>query len=150
MDEFRDIPGCEGYQANRLGQVKGKFGKILKPNKTKLGYNQVAIYNDDGVKKIYVHRIIGFTFLDNPKNLPQIDHIDNDTLNNCVDNLRWITAADNMNRRNFVLNAKCYSQTKCGWKVYYSIEGKIHYKYFKQEQEAVDYVAQLKIKYPRI
>ena len=146
MDEFKDIPGCEGYKANRLGQVKGKRGMILKPATNKYGYHHVTICNDGERRHLYVHRIVGYTFLDNPENLAEID---NNPGNNCVDNLRWITQADNHNRQDRIVNAKCYSQTKYGFKVQYRIEGKEYTKCFKQEQDAINYVAYLKLTYPR-
>lgn len=37
------------------------------------------------------------TFLPNPDNLPEIDHIDGNALNNNLDNLRWVTRLENNN-----------------------------------------------------
>ena len=44
-----------------------------------------------------VHRLVGTMFLENPENKPYIDHIDTNTLNNNVSNLRWVTAKENAN-----------------------------------------------------
>jgi hypothetical protein len=48
-----------------------------------------------------VHRLVGKAFITNPDNLPQIDHIDRNKLNNCVTNLRWVSRSTNMK------NQKC-------------------------------------------
>ena len=37
------------------------------------------------------------TFLDNPHNLPEVNHIDGNNLNDNVENLEWVTTLDNVN-----------------------------------------------------
>lgn len=44
-----------------------------------------------------VHRLVAETFIPNVNNLPQINHKDENMLNNCVDNLEWCTAKYNSN-----------------------------------------------------
>lgn len=54
----------------------------------------------NGKKKDYlVHRLVALTFLDNPFNLPQVNHKDKNKLNNSVSNLEWISIKDNMIHR---------------------------------------------------
>ena len=95
MEEFVDIPGYEGYKANRLGQVMGKCGKIMSPQTITDGYKRVQLKLPDGPKSMLVHRLIALTFIPNPDNKLYIDHIDKNTSNNCVDNLRWVTQSEN-------------------------------------------------------
>jgi len=52
------------------------------------------------------NRIMAKTFLDNPQNLPEVDHIDHDTLNNKLDNLQWITSEANTAKQSFNPRAK--------------------------------------------
>ena len=46
-----------------------------------------------------LHRILAKHFLPNPDNLPQVDHIDRNPLNNSIENLRWVSASDTMRNR---------------------------------------------------
>ena len=53
-------------------------------------------------KRVYVHRLIAETLVDNPHDLPEIDHIDRDKLNNSVDNLRWVSKSTNFQNRSLI------------------------------------------------
>ena len=46
--------------------------------------------------KYYSHRLIAETLIDNPHNLTEVNHLDENKLNNCVDNLEWISHRDNL------------------------------------------------------
>lgn len=102
---WKDIIGYEGlYQVSNLGKVKSFPRKgthelkehILKPGKNHKGYLQVKLTKNCIGKTIPVHRLVAKIFIPNPNNLPQVDHIDDNKENNCVDNLQWITNSDNM------------------------------------------------------
>lgn len=98
---YKDIPNYEGlYQISNLGNVKSlqNYGnqkeRIMKLS-IKRGYYEVGL-RKNGIKKYYlVHRLVAQTFLDNSNNLPQVNHKDENKLNNYVDNLEWCTASYN-------------------------------------------------------
>ena len=46
-------------------------------------------------KQYYVHRLLALAFIDNPRNCPVVDHIDMNTKNNTLSNLRWATKSEN-------------------------------------------------------
>ena len=47
-------------------------------------------------QRAYVHRLVALNFLDNPDNLPQVNHKDYDKSNNHVSNLEWSSRPDNI------------------------------------------------------
>lgn len=49
--------------------------------------------------RVYVHRLVAETLVDNPHNYSEVDHIDRDKLNNRVDNLRWCDRLTNCRNR---------------------------------------------------
>lgn len=101
--EWRDVKGFEGlYQVNQFGQVKGvKRKKLLKlqeynqagHGKTK--YHVVNLCKDGKAYHKQVHRLVAEAFIPNPDNYDTVDHIDCNGLNNCVLNLRWMSALEN-------------------------------------------------------
>lgn len=66
----------------------------MRLNTTK-GYKQVRLRKDGKTYTYSVHRLVAFTFISNPVNKPCINHIDSNRSNNHVDNLEWVTHAEN-------------------------------------------------------
>lgn len=70
--------------------------KFLLPDIGKLGYYQVTLSDKNNKKcRVKVHRLVAMTFLENPSNLPQVNHKDGNKSNNNVSNLEWCTAYHN-------------------------------------------------------
>lgn len=78
------------------GTIIGKMGKPLKPRITNCGYVRVALRIDGVVKDYLIHRLVASTHLENPDNLPTVNHKDGNKLNNHKDNLEWCTKSQNM------------------------------------------------------
>lgn len=76
--------------ANRNMPAHWSFG-----SKNDRGYLRVKING----KHYLVHRLVAQTFLHNPKNKPQVDHINRNPSDNRVDNLRWCTNSENNRNR---------------------------------------------------
>lgn len=101
-EEWRDIEGYPNYRVSNLGRVKslnynhtGKE-KVLKAGTNK-GYLRVVLCKNGKKKRFQVHRIVAMAFLPNLHNYPQVNHMDENPLNNCVENLEWCTAQYNSN-----------------------------------------------------
>lgn len=103
---WKDIQGYEGlYQVSNLGNVmswinnrqhKRKQGLMLKPRVSKHGYYYVNIYKNGERKTIKNHRLVAETFIPNLESKPEVNHKDGNKLNNCVDNLEWVTSQENI------------------------------------------------------
>lgn len=101
MEEiWKDKKDYEGhYQVSNLGRIKSiKFGKerILKQH-IKRGYYYVGLSKNGIVKRYLVHRLVAQAFIDNPNNYKEVNHKDENKLNNSVDNLEWCNAKYNIN-----------------------------------------------------
>jgi hypothetical protein len=60
------------------------------------GYRFITLFDQKGTRKQFnVHRLIALAFLENPSNLPQVNHLDGDPSNNHIENLEWCTASQN-------------------------------------------------------
>ena len=108
---WKPIKGFEGlYKVSNLGNVRSLDRYVMysnrycflkgKPKKAypnSKGYLRVRLHKNKKGKNYFVHRLVAETFIPNPKNLPCIDHIDRNYLNNSADNLRWCTQKENMN-----------------------------------------------------
>lgn len=93
MEEiWKDIKDYEGfYQVSNYGFIKSLKKEIIrKPHLTPKGYLRLQLQVKGSQKNFFVHRLVALTFLENPNNLPQINHIDGNKLNNKVDNLEWV------------------------------------------------------------
>lgn len=81
------------------GLLKGKNSKvrILKTELSKKGYLRVGLVKDGKQKKYLVHRLVAIAFLDNPNNLPDVNHKNECKTDNRLINLEWMSRRDNMN-----------------------------------------------------
>jgi hypothetical protein len=106
---WKDVSGYEGiYKVSNLGNVKsvdhtvtiisphyynGRTmfikGKDIALRNTKRGYKAVVLCYEGSRKDYSVHRLVAEHFLENPNNLPVINHIDENKQNNIVTNLEW-------------------------------------------------------------
>ena len=97
-----DVQGYDKYMIYEDGKIWSKWGKgkFLKPSDNGQGYLFVGLFNEDGIKKkMRIHRLVALHYILNPENKPEVDHIDRDTLNNNIKNLRWATKSENQQNK---------------------------------------------------
>lgn len=103
-EHWRPAVGFENlYAVSDKGRVASlqfhgvKSFSIMKQSEDRLHYKTVKIRNwETGYVRSYpVHRMVAQAFIPNPENKPFIDHIDVNPSNNNVENLRWVTPAEN-------------------------------------------------------
>lgn len=94
----KPIKGWENlYTISSDGKVFSiRSGKYLKPRLSMDGYERVALCRGRNYTREYrVHRLVAEAFIDNPDNLPQVNHKDFNVRNNYFENLEWCTNKDN-------------------------------------------------------
>lgn len=98
MEEWKNVIGYEGlYEVSNIGNVRNvRRNTLLRLSKTK-GYIQVYLYKNGVKTGLKVHRLVAEAFIPNPDNLPQVNHKDENKMNNRVENLEWCTAKYNSN-----------------------------------------------------
>lgn len=113
-ERWEDIEGQEGkYAVSSRGRVKSFYNTkknkrqvplILKGRECEGERLQVCLQEG---KNFFIHRLVAEAYLPNPENKREVDHIDGNTKNNCVENLRWASSGEQMRNR------VCASNT--GW-----------------------------------
>lgn len=93
---MKPIPNYPNYSVTEDGKVWSHiYNKWLKLSLGKVGYYTVTLYHNMEFKKLYIHRLVAITYLNNNNNLAYVNHMDGNKLNNNITNLEWCSAADN-------------------------------------------------------
>lgn len=102
IEIWKDIVGYEGiYQCSNTGKVKRLVSnrclreRVLKGVNNR-GYLMVTLCKNAVHNRQLVHRIVAELFIPNPLNRPQVNHIDANPSNNCVNNLEWCNQSENI------------------------------------------------------
>ena len=93
---LQPITGYENYKVSCNGEVINSHGRLLKASLSSKGYKEVVLYNVGDRTKFKVHRLVAITFIPNPENKPQVNHINGDKADNRVENLEWATNSENI------------------------------------------------------
>lgn len=80
-----------GYAITESGCVINLETGCIRKHTIRVGYPSVFIKG----KNFHIHRLLAELYIPNPKNLPQVNHIDADRTNFSLSNLEWVTAKQN-------------------------------------------------------
>lgn len=94
FEKIKDFPQ---YEISTEGQVRNSKGKILNGYTNNRGYQMIHLRAKDKNKLCSIHRLVAETFIPNPLSLPQINHKDENKLNNNITNLEWCNSKYNVN-----------------------------------------------------
>ena len=87
----------EDYIIYKDGRILSLLtGKMISKRINTKGYYAVNLCINGQCKTYALHRLVAISFLDNPRNLPQVNHKDGNKLNNKLENLEWVTAKENV------------------------------------------------------
>lgn len=123
-EEWKPIWHAHNYEVSNLGRVRSldtvveylllgvatkrsKKGKVLTPYKSRTTKNKNKYYlgislsrkyktESGNTRKFWVHRLVAEAFLPNPHSYPEVNHKDNNGLNNNLENLEWVTGSMNL------------------------------------------------------
>lgn len=124
------IPSHDVIQKRKTGDVTYKLkAKYLKISTTH-NYLYVTLSKNKKRELVYIHRLIAQMLIPNPLNKLTVDHIDGNSLNNSITNLRWATQQEqSINRRIQSNNTSgfrgvCFDKLANKWRASMSIDGK--------------------------
>ena len=95
-----EIKNYPNYYVDELGNIYSSNGHDLRKIKpqvdTKGNYYMIRLIKDGKQYRKLVHRLVVETFVENPCNYPEVNHINNDMKDNRADNLEWCTHKQNL------------------------------------------------------
>lgn len=137
-NEYKEIKGYDGkYIINNQGDIISNYTHIfVKQRLRKNGYLDVGLYKTNGERERHLsHRLVAECFIENPNNLPTVDHIDGDKTNNHISNLRWADYNLQALNRKYVVDSEFPNHISyTGDKKYYDVRIQRGGKYFHRRQ----------------
>ena len=99
IEYWKPVVGYEGlYEVSNKGHIRNSKMKLLSQNtNNSRKYHRVWLCRNYEKNSFHVHRLVALAFIPNFQNKPQVNHIDGNKNNNCVENLEWCTNSENIN-----------------------------------------------------
>lgn len=102
-DEWRDVPGYEGYYCVSIfGEIANvRTGRMMKGTPTTWGYMAVTLTKNGEARRPTIHKLVALAFIgerptEENGQTYDINHIDGDKTNNALSNLEYVTKSENI------------------------------------------------------
>lgn len=103
IEEWREVKDYPGYEISNFGRLRSSRMRtpatILKPSVIRAGYLTYSLRSGATHKRFMAHRLVLEAFVGPCPAGMQCGHLDGNSSNNRVDNLKWITALENQSHR---------------------------------------------------
>lgn len=111
MEIMRDIPGYKGqYAITTDGKVWSYTDQLFMCSWIhNCGYEIIRL----GEKNHRIHRLVAMTYIPNPEGKEEVDHINGNRRDNRVENLRWVSSAENKANAQFKGSKKIRTKIRC-------------------------------------
>ena len=133
-----DIPGFPGYLIEKDGTIMDKKGQLVSPHYDNKGYVRVNLFRDKNYSKKRAN-LLALTYIPNPQNKPVVDHINNVRDDDRLENLQWLTWAENAQKRLLsTTNTTGYQNiypSRGGFEISIVRDGKCVYRHFEKTLE---------------
>ena len=96
MEIWKTIVGFENYSISNKGQVRNDLTRRILSTFPVGGYIMVNLMANGSKKLVYVHRLVGQAFVDNPNDYKEINHINGKKDDNLSENLEWCSRSENI------------------------------------------------------
>jgi hypothetical protein len=102
MENWKKIQGFENYSVSDLGRVRRDTpgrgtqpGRFIVGGENNNGYKLVCLSKNGKNKTLFLHKLVADAFIPNPKNLPEVNHLNGKDDNSAI-SLEWCTHSENM------------------------------------------------------